>query len=129
MTVTKETVAAWLDAYVQAWYSYDAEAIGALFADDATYTYHPWDEPVRGRRAIVASWSENPDPAGSYAARYEPLAIEGNVAVATGRSQYFEPDGSLLREFYNCFVIQFGEDGRCTSFKEWYMEKPAAGSG
>lgn len=55
MAVTKETAAAWLDAYVQAWQSYDPQAIGALFAENATYAYQPWDEPVRGREAIVAS--------------------------------------------------------------------------
>jgi hypothetical protein len=125
MTATKRMVAAWLDAYVQAWHSYNPEAIGALFAEHATYAYHPWDEPVRGREAIVATWLENPDTAGSYAAHYEPLAIDENVAVATGQSRYFHSDGSLDKEYYNCFVIHFGDDGRCTSFTEWYMQKPA----
>jgi hypothetical protein len=47
----------WLDAYVDTWRSYDPAAIGALFAEDATYAYHPYDEGdevVRGREAIVA---------------------------------------------------------------------------
>ena len=35
-----------------------AEAIGDLFGDDAEYRYHPWDEPVIGRDAIVADWLE-----------------------------------------------------------------------
>jgi ketosteroid isomerase-like protein len=124
MALSKETVAAWLDAYVQAWKSYDPEAIGALFAEDATYAYHPWDEPVHGRGAITASWLEDQDAPGSWAAHYEPLAVDGNVAIATGQSRYFGPDGSLLREFYNCYVIRFDDDGRCSSFTEWYMEKP-----
>jgi len=124
MALSKATVAAWLDAYVQSWQSHDPEAIGALFAVDATYAYHPWDEPVRGREAIVASWLEDPDAPDSWQAHYKPVAIDGNVAAATGQSRYFEPDGSLLREFYNCYVIRFDNDGRCTSFTEWYMEKP-----
>jgi hypothetical protein len=37
--VQREAVAAWLDAYVAAWRSYDPDAIGALFSKDATYAY------------------------------------------------------------------------------------------
>ena len=50
------TVAAWLTAYVDAWKSYDREAIGALFSDDVKYRYHPYDEPVVGRQAVVEAW-------------------------------------------------------------------------
>ena len=57
----------WLDAYVGAWRSYDPASIGALFAEDATYAYHPYDEGdevVRGRQAIVADWlAERDEPA------------------------------------------------------------------
>ena len=95
-----------------------------MFTEDATYAYHPWDEPAQGRKAIIASWLEDPDAPDSWAAHYEPLAVDGNVAIATGQSRYFRPDGSLLREFFNCYVIRFDNDGRCTSFTEWYMEKP-----
>ena len=58
MPLTKEQVAAWLAAYLRAWETYDPDAIGGLFTEDATYEYHPFDEPVRGRLAIVASWLE-----------------------------------------------------------------------
>ncbi|MDR9451175.1 MAG: SgcJ/EcaC family oxidoreductase, partial [Acidimicrobiia bacterium] len=51
-----ETVTRWIDAYIDAWRSNDPESIAALFAEDATYAYHPWDEPLRGREAIVADW-------------------------------------------------------------------------
>ena len=54
--MTHEQVQAWLDAYVAAWRSNDAAAIGELFAEDAEYRYHPYDEPLRGRQAIVDSW-------------------------------------------------------------------------
>ena len=39
---------AWLDAYVEAWRSYDRPAIEALFTEDASYAYHPYDEPLTG---------------------------------------------------------------------------------
>ena len=53
--MTHDDVQRWLDRYVAAWRSYDVDEIGDLFAADAVYRYHPWDEdPVRGREAIVA---------------------------------------------------------------------------
>jgi hypothetical protein len=35
--LTHDDVQRWLDAYVDAWRTYDPAAIGALFAEDATY--------------------------------------------------------------------------------------------
>jgi hypothetical protein len=115
----------WLDAYVQAWLTYEPEAIGVLFSEDAVCYYHPYDEPVRGRAAIVASWLEPSlrDTAGTYTAHYEPVAVDGMVAVSNGRSRYFEADGTTQKtEFDNIFLLRFDEEGRCREFREWYME-------
>jgi hypothetical protein len=86
-TVTHDDVQAWLDAYVEAWHTYDPAAIAALFTEDATYAYHPWDEGedlVRGRDAIVADWLGEQDEPGSWKANYQPLVSEGQRAVNTG---------------------------------------------
>jgi len=93
--VTRDDVQRWLDAYVDAWRTYDRGAIGDLFAEDARYAYQPYREPVVGREAIVADWLEDPDAAGSWDARYEPYAVDGDRAVAVGESRYLETDGSL----------------------------------
>ena len=127
--MTREELQRWLQRYVAAWQSYDPDAIGALFTEDAEYRYHPYDEPVRGRAAIVASWLEEDrrDAPGTWDARYDPLAIEGDVAVATGTSTYLDSKGEIDRVFYNNFVMEFSGDGRCRSFTEYYMERPRPG--
>jgi ketosteroid isomerase-like protein len=117
--MTREGVQAWLDDYVDAWRSYDADAIGALFADDAEYRYHPYDEPLRGRQAIVESWLGDRDEAGSWEARYEALVVEGDRAVATGETRY-----ATGRTFSNVFALAFDGEGRCLQFTEWYVEHP-----
>jgi uncharacterized protein (TIGR02246 family) len=123
--VDRAAVVAWLDAYVRAWRSGDPAAIGDLFAEDAAYAYSPFSEPVRGRDAIVASWLEDPDAPGTFEAHYEPIAIEGDIAVAKGRSRYFEAGGTAFRtEFDNIFILRFDADGRCAEYREWYMERP-----
>src|SRR5215208_1812891 len=54
--MTREDVDRWLEAYVEAWKTYDRGQVEALFAEDISYRYHPEDEPVEGREAVVDSW-------------------------------------------------------------------------
>lgn len=112
----------WLNRYVEAWKSYDRDHIGALFSEDATYRYHPQDEPERGRDAIVANWLENRDDPGTYDAHYEPLAIDGDVHVAHGWSRYFYPDRNMRDEYFNVYICRFNAAGECTDFTEYWIQ-------
>lgn len=123
--ISNESVNVWLANYVEAWKSYDPEAIKALFSEDARYYHSPYSEPIEGCEAIVANWLEDRDKSGTYNAEYKLTATNGNLAVANGRSTYFEDDGKTFnREFDNIFVLEFNDAGLCTLFKEWYMKKP-----
>ena len=126
--MNRESLQAWLEEYVEAWRTYAPEKIGKLFSENALYYYSPFDEqnPVRGREAIVAEWLKEPDPAGSWEAHYVPVAVEGNVGVAQGRTRYFAPDGSIKRQFDNIFVLHFDDAGRCERFTEWFMQPRSA---
>ncbi len=126
-----DTAQQWLDRYVAAWRSYDRDAIGGLFSDDVSYRYHPHDQPITGREAVVASWlgeaeddgASGRDEPGTYDASYVPVAVEGDVVVATGTSTYREtPDGPVTEVFGNCFVMEFDGEGRCREFTEYYVK-------
>jgi ketosteroid isomerase-like protein len=128
-------VTRWLDDYVEAWKTYDTERIAALFAPDVRYRYHPYDEPISGREAVVESWlgegdhegAPTRDSEGTYEAAYAPVAVDGDVAVATGSSTYVErPGGSVDKVYDNCFVMRFDDEGRCREFTEWFIERPDA---
>ena len=121
----ERAVAAWLDGYSQAWGTYDAEQIGALFSEDAEYHYDPFQQPVRGRDAIVADWLKDRDQAGTYEGRYRPVLVAGDQAVARGYSRYFDTNGAVRDEYDNLFLLRFDADGRCAEYREWYMRKPA----
>ena len=122
--MTHDDVQHWLERYVAAWDTYDAEAIGALCADEAEYRYQPWAEPVVGRDAMVASWTEDKDQPGSWAAHYDVWAFDGVRASAIGESRYLNPDGSFKTLFHNHFALRFDGHGRCVEFVEYYMELP-----
>jgi hypothetical protein len=146
--VEKAEVDRWLRAYVEAWKSYDGKQIGDLFSEDVRYRYHPYDEPVLGRAEVVRSWlGEASDPGasdsgasdpgasdprasdrdkpGTYDGAYRAVAVDGDVAVATGTSTYLSGPGGPVEEVYdNCFVMRFDSAGRCREFTEWYMRRP-----
>jgi ketosteroid isomerase-like protein len=121
----KVQVANWLRRYVDAWMSYDRSDIAALFGEDIEYRFHPYDEPVRGRDAVVESWfGDNKDEPNTYDGSYEPVAVDGDTAVATGYSTYYGPDGSVDKIYDNCFIMRFDDAGRCREFTEFFMQRP-----
>jgi ketosteroid isomerase-like protein len=129
----QKTARDWLDRYVEAWMSYDPGDIAGLFSENITYRYHPYDEPIAGRDAVVASWlgqsasddASTRDAPGTYEAEYSPVAVDGDTVVATGTSRYREvPDGPVVRTYENCFIMRFDGEGRCREFTEYYIRHP-----
>jgi hypothetical protein len=97
------------------------------------YRYHPYNEPLVGRAELVRSWlgeashpgASDRDKPGTYDAAYRAVAVDGDVAVATGSSTYLSSPGGSVDEVYdNCFVMRFDSAGRCREFTEWYVRRP-----
>ena len=126
--VSQETVQRWLDAYVAAWKSYDPQEIADLFTVDAIYHRNPKSSSARGRQAIVEFWldEKHHDVPGSYEGTYEPVSIEGNLAVAYGKTEFFDAEGALDTEYRNTWLLRFAPDGRCSEFHESYTWAPGA---
>jgi hypothetical protein len=128
--MTNADVQRWLDRYIAAWASYDEAAIGELFAEDAEYRYHPWDDPIRGRDAIVRAWvapegdASSRDAPDSWSAHYDVWALDGERATAVGESRYTNPDGSFRALYFNNWLLRFDAHGRCVEFVEYFMELP-----
>jgi ketosteroid isomerase-like protein len=124
--VTHDDLQRWLDRYVEAWRTNDPAQVGDLFTEDAVYRYRPYggdEHAAVGREAIIQAWLEEGDPPGSWDARYEPWAVEGNRAVAVGRSEYFATEKAEARTFHNAFLLTFAADGRCAEFTDYYMRE------
>jgi ketosteroid isomerase-like protein len=122
--MTHVDVQRWLDAYTEAWTLNDPGLIGDLFTEDAVYGYRPWDDDEvtsRGREAIVASWMESPDDPSTWDARYQPYAVDGSRAVAIGWTRYNATDSEPEKLYHNVFLLEFGDDGRCSSFREFFV--------
>ncbi|MGQ0606969.1 MAG: YybH family protein [Chloroflexota bacterium] len=120
----RSDVQTWLDRYVEAWAANDPELIKALFTEEAVYRYRPYSDPKQtatGNAAIAESWLEERDAPGTWEARYEPYAVEGDRAVAIGFSRYEATEADPQRTYHNAYLLQFAPDGRCREFSEFYM--------
>jgi nuclear transport factor 2 (NTF2) superfamily protein len=119
MALTAAAVQSWLDRYIAAWRSNDADVIGPLFTDDVVYRHRPFGDPVIGRDAVVASWLENPDEPDSWSAEYRVWSVTDDRAATKGRTEY--SDGSV---FHNVFILRF-RGTECCEYTEWWIEEPA----
>ena len=120
MTLDRAAFQAWLDRYIAAWRSNDPAQVADLFSEDATYRHRPTDTPLHGRAAIVADWTDDPDDPATWQADHAPLAIDGEIHVASGQSRYLAPDGGTDVLYSNVFVCRFDAEGRCSDFTEWW---------
>ena len=116
--MTREQVRDWVERYVAAWRSNDPADIGALFTDDASYSPHPWDEPWRGRDAIVAGWLDRKEEPGTWSFAYDVVAVGDGVGVVQAQTDY---PGEDPPAFKNLWLIRLDDTGRATSFDEWWV--------
>ena len=119
--VTTETVSNWVTAYRKAWISNLDADIRALFTDDGEYRTAPSDTPATGIDTIVATWLANADQPDDATFTWEVLGVDGDLGFVQGKTDYV--DGSL---YDNLWVIRFADDGRATSFTEWWMKRPGS---
>jgi ketosteroid isomerase-like protein len=116
----RDALTDWVGRYLKAWDSNDPEDIGALFSADAEYRGMPGGPPVVGREAIVADWLDRRDEPGDHEFSWEPLAVDGDVAVVQGRTLYRD-----AADWDNLWVLRLRPDGTASSFTEWAIEPPA----
>lgn len=109
----------WVQGYVEAWRSNDAEQIGELFTTDARYLTSPDAEPRVGREAVVAGWLEDRDEPGSWTFEWTIVREDEGFLVVQGRTQY-----PSERDYLNLWIIRLDRDGRAREFTEWYMPRP-----
>jgi uncharacterized protein (TIGR02246 family) len=118
-----DRVASWIDGYIRAWNTNDADDIRSLFTPDAEYRTEPFRPPWRGFDEIVEGWLEHRDEPGETTFDWRPIAVTEDVAIIEGTTTY--PG----QTYSNLWVIRLDTDGRCRQFTEWWMEHPTPAPG
>jgi ketosteroid isomerase-like protein len=121
MTDRERTVAdgeRWLEGYRRAWESNEADDIRAIFTDDAEYFADPWNPPSRGLDAIIQAWLDRLDEPGTWSFDGRVIAADGRLVFIQGETAY--TSGTT---YSNLWVVRLAEDGRASSFTEWWMDQ------
>lgn len=110
-------VSGWLAAYEAKWRAPGTQGLAEIFTDHACYRQSPYQESRVGLDAIRRMWDEERDgPDEIFTLATEILAVDGPTAVVRAEVRYGDP---LHQEYRDLWVVQLGDDGRCTAFEEW----------
>ena len=103
----------------------------ALFSEDAEYRWHPADEPEVGREAIVVRVAQpgrqrqRSRRAGHVPRRVPPVRRRRPSRRRRSARARTGPTPRARRSqriYYNNWLLEFDDDGRCSSFTEYWME-------
>lgn len=107
----------WLEGYLRAWQTNETDDIRAIFTDDAEYFTEPWVPPQRGLDTIVAAWLERRDEPGTWTFDGRVIAVDDRLVFIQGQTAY-----SAGTTYSNLWVVRLADDGRASSFTEWWMD-------
>ena len=117
-------VTEWLRAYGAAWEAHDGSAAAALFTEEATYCWGPFDPPLAGRAAIRERWDAATEGQGRVRFSAEPIGRDGDRAFVHWWVSISPPDDAAV-ELDGIFVLDFAPDGRCARLQEWWLSRAA----
>ena len=121
--MTHEDLISWLDAYQRAWQARDAEAVGELFAEDATYQETPFVQPLRGRAAIREYWTNAVvRTQEQIRCGYEILAMRENSAIAHWWASFVRTSTKAQVKLDGIFLLSFTSGNLCRDLREWWMK-------
>ncbi len=113
----------WLEAYSRAWEARDPHAAARLFAPDATYRLTPFDELMRGERAILEYWTRVTGSQEEIRFGYEILAVQADTGIARWWASFVRIPAKTRVKLDGIFVVTLDRDGRCTAFREWWHKQ------
>jgi ketosteroid isomerase-like protein len=112
----------WLEGYERAWRTPGTDALADLFAEDATYSTAPYENPHRGLAAIGRMWdAERISADEEFEISSEIVAAEGDTGVVRIEVHYGAPK---RKEYRDLWVIRLNDAGLCFHFEEWPFWPP-----
>jgi len=112
----------WLDSYGRAWETKNPEAAGVLFTEDASYQESPYDEPMRGRSAIVEYWSHVSRTQEDIHFNHEIIALTSHVATVHWTASFTRTPSKAKVKLDGIFLLNF-EGNHCRSLREWWVRR------
>ena len=113
---TREAAQRWADVWARGWREHDAEAIEALYADDAFWQQHPFRDPEPGYLARVFEEEES-----AQCAFGAPI-VDGDRAAVSWTAQTRLVDGGT-EDLAGVSLLRFDADGLVVEHLDFSVER------
>jgi hypothetical protein len=108
----------WANAYERAWLAHDAEAAGALYAEDCTFRSHPFRERENAQEYARRVYAE----ARAREVWFGKPIEHGGRAACEWWALLETPEGDELT-LAGCSILRFGSDGRVVDSRDYWHEE------
>ncbi len=109
----------WIDGWSAAWAAHDADAVAALYADDAVFVSHPFREPQDAREYALWAFADEDELVDSQWG--EPL-VAGDRAVVEWWAVV--RTGDRIDTIAGISVLRFRADGQIAEQRDyWAMDE------
>jgi ketosteroid isomerase-like protein len=116
---TEAAARAWVDGWRHGWENADADAIGALYAEDAVFRSHPFREPERSARDYAQRAFADEE---LVECRFgEPIVTGDRAAVEYWALLRADGEEETLA---GLALIRFGPDGRVVEQRDYWSMEP-----
>lgn len=123
--LTEAEASSWLQSYGLAWEKGDADAIVALFTEDASYRETPFHAPMIGHDAIRQYWLTNPAMHQDVKFAFAIWTIVEDQCFAHWTSNFVKDDRKI--ELDGAFRLVFdrnpGNRALCHTLEEWWHKR------
>ena len=113
-----------LEAYGQAWETFDGDAWVALYTDDAEYHEDPFSEPIVGHNALRAYLLDASTSQRDVEFTVERHWISGPTILAAWRVTFTRQESGRLVRMAGFLTAEVAKDGRIARFREWTKYGP-----
>jgi hypothetical protein len=119
-SLSRESAAAFVEAYGRTWESWDFSGFVDLFSDEVVYVAHATEEAVVGRQALATYIRKEADEQGEATVRMGTPVIDGSRVAAefwvtrTNDGECWTTVGG--------FIARLAPDGRCSFFREYWFD-------
>ena len=118
-SVTRGSVAGWLERFADGWQKRDTDTLVDLFTANGAFWETPFGPPEVGSDAMRRGWEELWPYQRDMHMQAEVLAVEGDTALARWWATYTRLPERVLRELDGVLLLRFNADGRCRELIEW----------
>ena len=115
-------VQAWVDEYGRAWRDKDADAVVALFTEDAEYRSSPFRDPSVGSDGIRDYWTRATSTQEDADVRMGTPVVAGDRVVVEWWATMRDEGEEITLP--GCLLLRFAADGRCAALREYWHVEP-----